>query len=551
MTQIDFNYEGSIISYQCSSELTMKEIFNNFCRKISININSIYFLYNGKIINDKLPLNKVINQVDIMRNKMNILVIPTNQSYIKNKSLKKSECILCPKCGESSKFEIKDYLITIYGCKNNHTTKNILLEQFENNQLIDESKIVCGFCKQRNKSQSFNKQFYFCIICKKNICLLCKESHDKNHSLIDCDLKNYTCFQHCEAFNSYCKTCNLNICIACEIYHSGHSVISFGKILPIKENLTNQINELKFNIDKFKNEIQKLKQILNHVIQNVDIYFNIINDIFNSFELRKRNYEILSNIITINNNEIIKDFQEIFKENNLQNKFSKIYIIYKKIKNDKKPIVISDANHNSFNNINYTNNNPPNIMNPKFCENSLDRLRKEYNDLKERGFVVGFCFYSGFNLLPLENPNNFYEWRISMKGPDDSPYSGGLFYIKILFPQNYPERQPECFFETPFYHINVNPNKQLKEHLGRIDTTLLNWWRPKNRMRELIYDLFSFFFFANPDSPYGLERANLYRNNRYLFDKRVKYFTKKYANPSLPYKKYESWDFSIPKELEI
>ena len=55
MTQIDFNYEGSIISYQCNSELTMKEIFNNFCRKISININSIYFLYNGKIINDKLP----------------------------------------------------------------------------------------------------------------------------------------------------------------------------------------------------------------------------------------------------------------------------------------------------------------------------------------------------------------------------------------------------------------------------------------------------------------------------------------------------------------
>ena len=97
------------------------------------------------------------------------------------------------------------------------------------------------------------------------------------------------------------------------------------------------------------------------MVQNIDIYFNIINNIFNSFELRKRNYEILSNIITINNNEIIKDFQEIFKENNLQNKFSKIYIIYKKIKNDKKPIVISDANHNYFNNMNFSNNNPKTI----------------------------------------------------------------------------------------------------------------------------------------------------------------------------------------------
>ena len=48
----------------------------------------------------------------------------------------------------------------------------------------------------------------------------------------------------------------------------------------------------------------------------------------------------------------------------------------------------------------------------------------------------------------------------------------------------------------------------------------------------------------NPDSPYGLDRANEYRHNPYLFDKKVKYFTKKYANPITASYMYNSWDFT-------
>ena len=58
------------------------------------------------------------------------------------------------------------------------------------------------------------------------------------------------------------------------------------------------------------------------------------------------------------------------------------------------------------------------------------------------------------------------------------------------------------------------------------------------------------FFYQNPDSPYDNNSAYCFRNNRAIFDKRIKYFTEKYANPSLPYKEYDSWDFSLPHELE-
>ena len=115
---------------------------------------------------------------------------------------------------------------------------------------------------------------------------------------------------------------------------------------------------------------------------------------------------------------------------------------------------------------------------------------------------------------------------------------------------DYPKARPEFCFVTPFYHINVNHIKQPTCKLGHIDTAILNFWNPCTKIKEVILDILSFFFICDPDCPFGLERADLIRNNRELFDKRARYFTRKYANPSIPYKEYDSWDFSVPNELK-
>ena len=120
------------------------------------------------------------------------------------------------------------------------------------------------------------------------------------------------------------------------------------------------------------------------------------------------------------------------------------------------------------------------------------------------------------------------------------------FYLKIIFPKDYPKCKPEVIFVTPFYHINVNPNEGLSEPLGNICTGILCSWTPETTIKEVIIDICFFFFMCNPESPYGLARADLYRKNRQQFNERIKYFTKKFANPSLPYKEYDSWDFTYP-----
>ena len=48
----------------------------------------------------------------------------------------------------------------------------------------------------------------------------------------------------------------------------------------------------------------------------------------------------------------------------------------------------------------------------------------------------------------------------SLNGLKYTPYSFGKFFLKILFPLDYPKTCPEICFITPFYHINVNHIKQ-------------------------------------------------------------------------------------------
>ena len=173
---------------------------------------------------------------------------------------------------------------------------------------------------------------------------------------------------------------------------------------------------------------------------------------------------------------------------------------------------------------------------------AIQQVKKEYLDILNNpilniGAQVG-----------LPDQTNIMEWKCTMSGPQDTPFANGLFFLKIKFPDNYPNSAPEVSFLTPIYHINVNPkapNINQTESLGHVCISTLNWWSPKNNMREVLTDIFALFYLSNPESPYGVERAEEFRKNKDLYEAKCKYFTQKYAAMNLDEKTYtQDWDFT-------
>ena len=175
----------------------------------------------------------------------------------------------------------------------------------------------------------------------------------------------------------------------------------------------------------------------------------------------------------------------------------------------------------------------------------LDRIAKEYKDIIRN--PIGNCGET----VGLFDENDFSRWRVSLLGPKDTSYKGGLFYLSINFPNDYPTKPPEVCFMTPIYHVNVNhkaPKFPGSESLGLDSLSTLNWGKPEYTMREVLTNIFAFFYLANPDSPYGLERADEFRENRAVYEEKIKLFTKKFANPmrgNKPCDPNKDWDFTL------
>ena len=108
-------------------------------------------------------------------------------------------------------------------------------------------------------------------------------------------------------------------------------------------------------------------------------------------------------------------------------------------------------------------------------------------------------------------------------GPEDSPYSGGVFFLNIVFPPDYPFKPPKVTFTTKIYHCNINSN-------GSICLDILkDQWSPALTISKVLLSISSLLTDANPDDPLVPEIANLYKTNRESHDNTAREWTQRYA----------------------
>ncbi|KAI9718479.1 MAG: hypothetical protein M1835_004089, partial [Candelina submexicana] len=53
--------------------------------------------------------------------------------------------------------------------------------------------------------------------------------------------------------------------------------------------------------------------------------------------------------------------------------------------------------------------------------------------------------------------DDLFDLLGTIEGPLDTPYAGGVFYIRISIPKDYPFKPPTCQFLTKVFHPNINP----------------------------------------------------------------------------------------------
>ena len=161
MDEVEFNYQQNKINIQSNMNDIFEEIVQKYIIKSNLDINNIYFISNGKVINKKDKLENIMSESDKRNKKIIILVYSINNTInIENTNIKISNDIICPDCKEICKYEIKDYKIKLYDCKNGHIIEDIKLNEFINKQNIDISQIKCDKCKNISKLNTFNNEFY-------------------------------------------------------------------------------------------------------------------------------------------------------------------------------------------------------------------------------------------------------------------------------------------------------------------------------------------------------------------------------------------------------
>ena len=137
---------------------------------------------------------------------------------------------------------------------------------------------------------------------------------------------------------------------------------------------------------------------------------------------------------------------------------------------------------------------------------------------------IGSKYCDPFDISLIDTSKiDLFHWTGIIAGPEGTAYEGGVWFVEITFPQDYPFKAPKTRLTTKIYHCNYNDKGG---HCLDIDK---DNWSPALTLRKIMLALSSMFSDPNPNDPLRPSIARLYKTNRVEHDRIAREWTAKYA----------------------
>jgi len=122
---------------------------------------------------------------------------------------------------------------------------------------------------------------------------------------------------------------------------------------------------------------------------------------------------------------------------------------------------------------------------------------------------------------------DFFEWKVFLEGPNDSPYEGGIFQARLKFPADFPMSPPTFRFVSEMWHPNVYTNGYLCISIlhppgedALSGESAFERWLPIQSVETILLSVVSLLGDPNPSSPANVDAGVEWRNNRAAYLKR-------------------------------